>query len=245
MNSESIRAAGLKNPRWLLLGIIALAGAARAWLLWSTPWVPGMNGAYYLVQARAVLERGTLGIPDMPLTFYVQAGVAWLLEALGGGSRGEAIVRAVKLCDAFLPPLAAWPVFVLTQHWAARLGRSVAVPLTAATLAALGFPLLTMVGDFQKNALALVWLSALCLALYSWLKAPSRPAGVRLLVCLALLGLTHIGVLGAALVLTGAVLIAALALRGLGQWYTRALWLAGGALVVALAAGLVLWKFDP
>jgi len=235
----------IRNPRWLLLGIIASAMAARAGLLWSTPWVPGMNGAYYLVQARAVLERGTLGIPDMPLTFYLQAGVAWLINFLHGGAPAQAILLAVKLCDALLPPLAAWPVFVLTQRWAASLGRGAALPLTAAALAALGFPLMSMVGDFQKNSLALVWLAALCLALYSWLDTPTRGHGIRLLACLALLGLTHIGVLGAALVLTVAVSTVALALRGLGQWRTRAPWLAGGAVVVLLAGGLVLWKFDP
>lgn len=46
-------------------------------LLFGTPLMPGMNGAYYLVQARAVITRGTLELPDLPLIFYVQA-LLWL-----------------------------------------------------------------------------------------------------------------------------------------------------------------------
>jgi hypothetical protein len=45
-----------RSPLLWLLGILAAAVAARAWLLFSTPLVPGMNGAYYLVQARSLLE---------------------------------------------------------------------------------------------------------------------------------------------------------------------------------------------
>ncbi len=234
----------MKNPRGWLLVIVVLGIAARARLMWSTPWVPGINGAYYLVQVRAVLERGTLGLPDMPLTFYLQAGVAWLLGIVRGGTQSENIIFAVKLCDSVLPPLVALPVFMLTQRWAARLGRGPAIPLAAAAIVAMGFPPLGMLGDFQKNSLALLWLGMLCVALESWLQSPSRSAGLRLLACLALLGLTHIGVLGTALLLTTTVIAAALALGGLGQWRTRTVWLAGAAAVLAIAAGIVLWKFD-
>ena len=62
----------------LIFWSLATAVAARSWLLWSTPLVPGMNGGYYLVQARALQEHGRLGIPDLPLTFILQATVAKL-----------------------------------------------------------------------------------------------------------------------------------------------------------------------
>lgn len=59
------------------MAAVVIAGiAARAWRLFSTPLVPGMNGAYYPIQARALLEKGALGIPDLPLTFALQAGLA-------------------------------------------------------------------------------------------------------------------------------------------------------------------------
>jgi hypothetical protein len=47
----------------IILALIMLAAiAARAWLLFSMQYVPGVNGAYYLVQVRSLLERGTLSI---------------------------------------------------------------------------------------------------------------------------------------------------------------------------------------
>ncbi len=60
------------------------AVAGRAWLLFGTPYMLGVNGAYYLVQARAILERGVLGLSDLPLIFYLQAGLAWSLTQAGG-----------------------------------------------------------------------------------------------------------------------------------------------------------------
>ncbi len=63
--------------------LVAIGACARGWLLFSTPWVPGINGAYYLVQARAILERGTLGIPDMPLLLRHTLSLAIMLLVIG------------------------------------------------------------------------------------------------------------------------------------------------------------------
>ena len=191
----------------MALGAIIVAGVAmRAWLLFSTPWMPGINGAYYLVQARALLERGALGIPDMPLLFHLHAALAWLVSAVFAQPPDAAIMLAVKCCDAVVPPLVALPVFVLTRRWATHLGRPCnTVPLAAAALAALSAPMIGMVGDFQKNSLALVWLAAFVVALHTWLERQDARSALWLLACVALLGLTHIGVLGSALLLAGVI----------------------------------------
>lgn len=233
--------------RWLpILAIMALAVTARAWLHFTTPFVPGLNGGYYLVQARSLMEHGVLGIPDMPLTFYLHAALASLLAKVGGVAQADAIVWAVKLCDSALPPLAAWPVFVLVRRWAARRGLGDGVPLAAAALACLASPLIGMVGDTQKNSLALVWLAALAMTLHGWLDAPTRRRGAGVLVCLLLLGLTHIGVLGAAVVMLSAVMLVFVALRGgSANWRHLLPWMAAGAGILGLGAALVLWKFDP
>ncbi len=88
-----------------LLILIAIAIAARAWLLFSTPYVPVINGAYYLLQARSLLEKGAFGVPDLPLTFMMHAALAKLLGAMM--EQNAAIVLAVKLAEATLPALAA------------------------------------------------------------------------------------------------------------------------------------------
>jgi hypothetical protein len=229
-----------------VVSIIAAAVAARAWLLFRTPYVPGMNGGYYLVQARALLERGVLGIPDMPLTFHLHAALAWSLAQVGGMAQTEAIVWAVKLCDALLPPLVAWPVLVLVRRWARARAQGDVVPLAAAALACLAAPFLVIVGDLQKNSMALVWLAALAVTLHGWLGAPTPKRAVAVLVTLALLGLTHIGVLGAALVLLAAVMSVFLVRqRGFAPWRQMLPWMGAGVVLLVLAAALVLWKFDP
>ena len=93
-------------------------------MLFSTPMVPGMNGGYYLVQARALLEAGKLGIPDLPLTFTLQAAFAKVLQWLTGHSLESSILLAVKIADAVLPTLVALPVFLLGRTWSRRLGHS-------------------------------------------------------------------------------------------------------------------------
>ena len=88
----------------LAVALVVLAAVAeRACLLFSTPLVPGINGAYYLIQTRALIERGKLGIPDLPLTFWVDAslakigssGIFW--EFFIGSDRGP-IRRSGRRC---------------------------------------------------------------------------------------------------------------------------------------------------
>jgi hypothetical protein len=231
---------------WLVVCVASLAVAGRAWLLFRSPYIPGVNGAYYLVQARALIERGALGLPDLPLTFYLHAATAWVLSTAANVPVADAIVLAVKLCDAALPPLIAWPVFVLVRRWAASGNQGLAVPLAAATLACLASPFFRVVGDLQKNSLALVWLALLAVTLHGWLATPSGWRGVAVLATLCLLGLTHIGVLGAAIVLLAAVVLVAMSRERSGTYWVRALpWIAAGIILLAGTSALVFWRFDP
>ena len=232
-----------------MAGVVAAAVAARSWLLWSTPLVPGRNGGYYLIQARALLEHGKLGIPDLPLNFIVQAFFAKLLQLVTGRSLEASVLSSVKLCDAVLPALAAVPVFLLARRWCAQAGRGSWPAAAAAVVAALGAPALSMVGDFEKNSLGLLWLAALIVALHLWMTQRTRARAAAVLACLGLCGLTHIGVFGAALALTALTWTADLALlrgrEGLKTLYHVGAVALCGALVVGTAAGIVLWKFDP
>lgn len=242
---ESFRNANPSSGRRWLWVIVAAAMAARAWLLFGTRYVPGVNGGYYLVQARALMERGELGIPDLPLTFHLHAAVAWVIGGMGGLARAEAIVWAVKLCDAVLPPLVAWPVFGLVRRWATARGRGAGVPLAAAALVCCAWPWFRMVGDLQKNSLALVWLAGLVASLQGWLDAPTTRRAVSTLLWLALLSLTHVGVLGAALVMMAAVAGVAVFRHEPARRRQIVRWSAVAAALLVAAGALVLWRFDP
>ncbi|MFM2082323.1 MAG: hypothetical protein RL380_1014 [Verrucomicrobiota bacterium] len=236
------------NPKlaWLAATLVTLAAVAeRAWLLFSTPLVPGINGAYYLVQARALLEQGKLGIPDLPLTFWVDAALAKLIQLVSGTSLEASIILAVKLEDSFLPALVALPVFALVRRWSLRVGGGLWLPSCAAFAVACGAPALGMVGDFQKNSLGLVWLAALLWRLHIWLEEPRARNAALAVLFLTLTGLTHIGVFGWALALAG--LAMAVALWRCDRATRRKIlpWLFVGGAACGLAGALVLWKFDP
>ena len=231
---------------WLLVsGIVFIGVAMRALLLFSISLVPGINGAYYLVQARSLIERGKLAIPDLPLTFGLQAMLAKLVQWVSGASLESSIVFAVKCADAMWPPLVAIPVFALVRQWTRRAGAGNWVPACAALAAAAGAPALMMVGDFQKNSLALLWLAALLWSWHQWLEQPSFKRALLPVLFLGLIGITHIGVFGWSLALT--LPVVAIALWRAKPEARRVIlpWLFVGGSVCALAAGLVLWKFDP
>lgn len=250
-NENQAQAASLtatKGPVYAILAVILAAIAARAWMLFSTPMVPGMNGGYYLVQARSLLESGKLGIPDLPLTFTLHAALAKLAHWLTGRDLESSILLAVKLADAVLPAFVALPVFLLGRAWSERAGRGAWLPVAAAAVVALSPTALMITGDLQKNSLGLVWLAGLVYALAMWITRRSAGNAAVVVLFLGLTGLTHIGVFGVALLLAGLVLAAHVARPGAARdgshWRVAGL-LVGGGLAVALVAGLVLWKFDP
>ena len=170
------------------------------------------------------MTRASLGIPDLPLTFWLQCGLARILESLGWDLE-PAILLAVKLSDSLLPTLLIWPLWWLFASWARQIGRGPGIPRLLAFLAVAGGSAVVLLGDFQKNALGLVILGFLVLAL-------ERGAYGLAALFLGLLGLTHIGVFATALVLTGCFALAQGRLRKSLIWLGLAVvlsWsLAGG-----------------
>lgn len=227
-----------------LAALCAAAFAARAWLQFGTPLAPGMNGAYYFVQARALLETGHLGIPDLPFAFWLHAGLARLVQAVSGADQATAIVFAVKLVDATVPPLVAVPIFLLASQWQRRAEHpSLLAALAPAALACAAAPALSMTGNFQKNSLALVWFAAFAFAARRFVEAPAARPAVLALLWLGLLGLTHVGVLAAALVFLAAFALALLVTAAPGMRRRLLAFATVGTLVLG-AAGFVVQRYD-
>lgn len=243
--SATIQPPGAKSG-WLACCLIVLtAMAERAWLHFSTPLVPGINGAYYMVQARALIEQGKLGLPDLPLTFWLDALLARVIQLLSGASQATSIMLAVKLEDSLLPALVAVPVFILVRRWTTRAGLGLWLPLGAALVVACGGPALIMVGDFQKNSLGLLLLAALLCQLHRWFENPRPANGALAVVLMGLVGLTHIGVFGWGLALAGLATAIYLWLGAPALRRKILPWLLAGGVACALAGGLVTWKYDP
>lgn len=231
--------------RLVPIAAVLAAIAMRGWLHFSTPLVQGMNGGYYLVQARSLIEKFALAIPDLPLVFVIQALVGKLVHLLSPLSLEDSVVLAVKTVDSVLPALAVIPVMLLGRAWSRGGGLDLGITALAAVLIPAGAPALMMVGDFEKNSLGLALLCTLAWALYRWAENPSRKRMGVAAGLLGVIGITHIGVFGTTLIFTASSLLALAATHG-REGTLKVLKMALIATpVIALAAALVFWKFDP
>ncbi len=192
------------------MSAIVLAGIlVRAMILFATPLMPKINGAYYLVQARSILERGRLAFNDFPLLFWIEAAVAWTLHHLGISESEYAILLASKLTDAILPILAAVAVFALVRRFqqadcsGAAQSQSSAPLLPAVMAAALSLwhaSALVMIGDFQKNSLGMVWFACLLWSLHRVESNRGYRRWWPVAAFFILGGITHVGALAAIIV---------------------------------------------
>lgn len=218
----------------------------RACILGAGERMPGVNGAYSPVQVRSLLEKGVLGLPDYPVMFAIHAGLAAVIHKGTGLALEPSIVLAVKICMVLLPPLAAIPVFILCCRWCVRAGYpQTRLPFIAALMASAGAPFILMTGNFDKNALALVWLASLLLVMHTYMERRSVPSLIATILFLVLLGLTHVGTFTVGFLLWGCVMAVFLMQPTAPPLRVTIPAIAVTVLAVAVAEGFVFWKFDP
>lgn len=169
--------------------ILLLAAWIRGRLIFQHDWLPGVNGGYYPLMVRGLIENGSLPFSDFPLVFWLLAGLTYAAEWLGVSSE-TAPLLAVQLADTFLPALVAIPAWRLTRF--AGLSAWQAGVITAFTT--LLFPsTYLMTGDMLKNGLGMVWLMAYFHYLFRFSQIPCKSHLAGTLVYLILLALTHFG----------------------------------------------------
>jgi len=147
-------------PGWLTPAAIAAALVALvAWsfrqrwaMLAATPFPTGIDGYFYPIQLRSLLEHGALQYPASPLTFWFMAPFAAATDPITGAKLGAAIGGA----------LIALPAYGV----GARLGGHRGAGLVAASYATLSTGSAYLSIEFVKNGLGLtVALAALWLVL--------------------------------------------------------------------------------
>jgi hypothetical protein len=204
---------------------VVFAVARRAGFLLGDPYPFGVDGYYYVVQARAVLETGQLNYPSAPLAFW------WLAPfvALFGD------VEGVKIGAAVGTALAVVPAYLLARRVSGARGPAL---LGAALVAASasGFFLTT---EFIKEGLGLTVALAQIAATAAALARPSRARIGLAMALLAAAWLTHKS--AAALALLGMAPMGLARLRGLGAAARRQVLLGLAALAAATVLLGVLW----
>jgi len=157
-------------PAWLPRVVIALGlgglVAISAWRRWvlldAVPFPVGIDGYFYPVQLRSLLETGHLQYPASPLTLWLMAPFAAATDPITGAKLGAAIGGALVAIPAYLV--------------GARLGNGRGPGAIAAALAATSLGSTYLSVEFVKNGIGLgVGLLAIWLAL----RALDRPAILR------------------------------------------------------------------
>lgn len=216
---------------------IALGGALLALVAWSTwqryamlaasPFPLGVDGYYYAIQVRGLLETGSLVYPSSPLTFWFMLPLAALTDPITGAKLGAALGgalvalpaygvgamlgthRGAGLLAAALATTSATSAYLTTEFVKQGVGLTVALAAVWLVLRALAVPsrarLALALGGVVTAALAHKLAAALVLALAlpaALEEARGRGAlrGRRLLALLCALGL-----LGVAVVIAGVV----------------------------------------
>jgi len=186
-----------------LIFVVLIGWVLRYQVTMTTDLVPGINGAYYPIQVRAILKTGTLGIPDFPLLFYSEALVAGLLSFFM--AQNSAIMTAVRLIDLLFPVLLAIPIFLFAYSFP-RTEKPQYSPVMATLLVGLiavgNTSLLRMAGDFQKNAAALPLSLTFIYFLYQSFNHHKKRDYILAAFFFVLTCLTHIGVVALTLTMT-------------------------------------------
>lgn len=196
---------------WIALACtIGVIVAVRSVLMFRLDLAPAMDAAYYPMQARWLVEQGRLMYDDMPLIFVIDAGFGLLVEAVTGWNRPDAFMFAASVVDSVLPALMAVPLFLMARAWLPRTQASIIIACALTLGATLCAPTLRMIGDFQKNSLAMVFCAGTLWALQRALRrvecADGQSYRIRasdwwpLLALATLAVLTHVGGFGATMV---------------------------------------------
>lgn len=157
------------------LAVVGLVGWAfwnRFALLASSPYPMGVDGYFYAIQVRSLLEHGALHYPSAPLASWLMAPLAALTDPITGAKLGAALGSA----------LVVWPAYVLGR----RVGGARSAGFLAATLVAGSAQSRYLCTEFVKHGLGLsVAAGYLCALAWALERGPVRPG--RLAWALALL----------------------------------------------------------
>jgi len=103
------------SVRIIVFTVITLTAIiVRLNLSFSSDLIAGMDGGYYPLQVRKILNTGMLAFNDVPLYFCVL--VLKNISLLGVALTNETIISVVKIIDSIALPILAIPLFKITTR---------------------------------------------------------------------------------------------------------------------------------
>ncbi len=230
----------------MIIGLLILIAAAiRLKTNFSADLIPGINGGYYPLLARNILETGSMNYPDAPLVHWLCAGLSAIIQAVTGLSIDNSIISSARLIDSLIPPLVAVPVYLVSRNMYPDMekpdaSRYIFPAFTALYLASL----MVLSGDMTKNSIGLVFLSAFLLNAIRFLQHRKAKFILLSVIFLMLTGFTHIGCLAVAftfIILSGLVSL----IRSAQKKILRNLSFLLLTIVLFVTVSLLLLRSDP
>jgi hypothetical protein len=169
-----------------LLAVIVGIGAKLS--LTSGELLPGLDGAYYWVQVRSVVNNFTLAFSDLPFIFWVQAVIAKLVGDVPLG---------VRISDAALPALSAIPIYLIARRFKNPYLPAIAILVVLLHPVQLYF----FTGDFIKNEATIPAVFFIAWVLFNWESKPKKFSMIALAIALIVIALSHFGTLLLALMM--------------------------------------------
>ena len=203
--------------------LAVIVGIAAKLSLTSGDLLPGLDGAYYWVQVRSVLSNFTLAFSDLPLVFWIQAGIA---KVVGN------IPVAVRISDAVLPAISAIPIFLIASKYRKPFLPAIAILIVLLHPVQLYF----FTGDFIKNEATIPVVFFMALVLINWDKKSKRFSILALVGLTFLIAISHFGTLLLAFMLVGVWALLQLRKSGLKFWLRG---IAFTALAIAVLMGML------
>lgn len=179
----------LNKLKLSLVGLGVLSFTVRAYLNFSQELLIG-NGGYYPLQVRTLLERGELAFSDMPLLFYLDAGIVRFISLFGTPISNELIMNVVMAVDSISIPLLLIPLYHILKLTKSQFSL---FSISIASFTVLSFYTLTLVSSSQKNALAIAFLFCAIAALLYYLNSKQSKHLALSGAFFVLIGLTHFG----------------------------------------------------
>jgi len=217
----------------LLTSLLAVVAGIWAKLsLTSGDLLPGLDGAYYWVQVRSVLNNFTLAFSDLPLVFWIQAVIA---KVVGN------VALAVRISDAVLPALSAIPIYLIAKKYKNPFLPAIAILVVLLHPVQLYF----FTGDFIKNEATIPVVFFMALVLVNWDKKSKRFSIISLLALTFIIAIAHFGTLLLAFMLVGTWALLQLRKSGLKFWLRGiAVSVVALAVLLGVLAVLVPTRYD-
>jgi len=176
---ENFRKSRLKE--FFLVSLVFLLGFGFfLWIFLRNHLITFLDGPYYLIQVKSILNTGGLAYGAPPLTFYLLSFFSFLLGDIALG---------VKFGVSFFCALSTIPVYFLMK----RVGKNSFAGVTAMLLIIFSASYIRILTDFMKNAVGIFFLLAFIYFLHDLAFSNFKKRSLILAsFFLVLTGMTHI-----------------------------------------------------